>query len=301
MDTFFHASSHGDNTESVLQECMQQLVNCPQEANFGFIYVSDVIADSFADILHHCKITSGVHNWIGSLGIGIIANDTEVYDKAAISLLLCEFDEAQFTMLNPVSNSDELEKNIVVPENSESCFVFLHADGYLEQSQELITQTADNIDNSFIVGGITSSRTKQLHINNEVTSNCISGAIFSEKVPVITNLTQGCSPLGKKHTITQADQNVAFSLDHKPALDVFYNDIGEVLARDIQKASAYVFAGLCTPDSDNNDYTVRTLVGIDETKKVFKDSLKIVVNTTYSHFIVNSMRNLIFFHTLLFP
>jgi len=269
MDTFFHVSSHGDNTEAVLQNCMQQLVNCPDEANFGFIYVSDVLADDLENILHHCKITSGIHNWVGSLGIGIISNHTETYDQPAISLLLCQFDEKQFNLLQPVSSSEELLKQAKAPENSETCFAFLHADGYHEQAQNLISQTADNIDNCFIAGGLTSSRTKQLHIANDVTSNSISGVIFSEQIPVITNLTQGCTPLGKKHLITQAEENVAFSLDHKPALDVLYNDIGEVLARDIEKASAYIFAGLCIPDSDKNDYTVRTFVGIDETKKVF--------------------------------
>ena len=58
MDTFFHISSYGENTESVLQDCLRQLVNCPAEANLGFIYVSDLIADDLKDILHHCQITS---------------------------------------------------------------------------------------------------------------------------------------------------------------------------------------------------------------------------------------------------
>ncbi len=269
MDTFFHVSSSGDNPEAVLQDCMQQLVNCPEDANFGFIYVSDELADSLENILHHCKVTSGIQNWTGSLGVGIIADNIEVYDKPAISLLLCRFDEKQFNMLLPIKNSDELAANAKAPENSEACFAFLHADGYLEQAQSLIAQTAEKISNCFIAGGLTSSRTKQLHVANEVTSNSISGVLFSEKIPVLTNLTQGCTPLGKKHSITQAEKNVAFSLDHKPALDVLYNDIGEVLARDIGRASAYIFAGLCIPGSDSNDYTVRSFVGIDEGEKVF--------------------------------
>lgn len=269
MNTFFHVSSVGGDTETVLQDCMQQLVNCPDTANFGFIYVSDVIADAFESILHHCKITSGIQHWAGSLGIGIIASDDEVYDQPAISLLLCEFDETQFTILRPVTTVDELAAKAVVPGNSETCFAFLHVDGYLEQAQNIISHLAENVNNCFVAGGYTSSRTSQLQVADEVTTNSVSGVLFSEKVPVITNLTQGCAPLGSKHLITQAEENVAFSLDHKPALDVFYNDIGEVLSRDIEKASAYVFAGLCVSGSDRSDYMVRTLVGIDEDRKVF--------------------------------
>jgi len=269
MDTFFHVSSFGNNTDTVVQDCMQQLASCPQEANFGFIYVTDVLADSLADILHHCKIASGIHNWIGSLGIGVIVDGSEIYDLPAISLLLCQFDETQFNMLPPVTDTIELLSNARAPENSEACFAFLHADGYHEHTQDLILKTTEIIDNCFIAGGLTSSRTKQFHIANHVTSNSISGVLFSDKIPVLTNLTQGCTPVGKKHLITQADQNVAFTLDHKPALDVLYNDIGEVLARNIEKASSYIFAGLCATGNDMNDYTVRTFVGIDEDKKVF--------------------------------
>lgn len=269
MDTFFQASSYGNNIESVLQECMQQLVNCPKQANFGFIYVTDVIADSLQDILHHCKLTSGIQHWVGSLGIGIIANDMEIYDQPAISCLLCHFDEDQFKVLPPVTNKEELKQEAVAPANSETCFAFLHADGFHEQAQELIGLTAEYVTNCFVAGGLTSSRSKQLQIADNVTSNCISGVLFSEKIPVLTSITQGCTPLGKKHVITQAEQNVAFSLDHKPALDVLYHDIGEILARDIEKTSAYIFTGLCTPGSDQNDYMVRVLVGIDDNKKVF--------------------------------
>jgi small ligand-binding sensory domain FIST len=249
---------------------MQQLVNCPEGANLGFIYVSDVIADSFQSILYHCKITSGIQNWLGSLGMGIIANNKEIYDQPAISLLLCQFDEKQFHILKPVSTIDQLSDTSTRPAiNNETSFSFIHADGYHQQTPELLELLAKNINNCFIVGGYTSSRGAQLQIANEVTSNSISGVLFSGEVPVFTCLTQGCSPLGKKHTITQAENNIAYSLDHKPALDVFYYDIGEALAHDFENSSSYIFTGLCIPGSDQNDYMVRTLVGIDQQKKIF--------------------------------
>lgn len=273
MDTFFHVSSYGDNTESVLQDCMQQLVNCPEGANLGFIYVSDVIADAFENILHHCKITSGIQNWLGSLGIGIIANNKEIYDQPAISLLLCQFDEKQFHILKPVSTIDQLSERTNTSTrpaiNNETSFAFIHADGYHQQTPELLELLTKNINNCFIAGGYTSSRSAQLQIANEVTTNSLSGVLFSGEVPVLTSLTQGCSPLGKKHTITQAENNIVYSLDHKPALDVFYYDIGEALARDFGKTSSYIFTGLCIPGSDQNDYMVRTVVGIDQDKKIF--------------------------------
>jgi len=169
VETFFHVSSFGKNTETVLQDCLQQLANCPSDANLGFLYVSDTFADSLDDILHHCQVTSGVTHWLGSLGIGIIANNEEIYDQPAISILLCQFDESQFSMLEPVTSSDELLTSIRVPEQSESCFAFIHVDGYHENAQQLISTLAQELINCFIAGCSTSSRSTKLQIDDRAT------------------------------------------------------------------------------------------------------------------------------------
>lgn len=49
--------------------------------------------------------------------------------------------------------------------------------------------------------------------------------------------------------------------DDRPALDVLYEDIGEILARDPKRIAGYIFAGL--PISDHSDYLVRNLLGLD--------------------------------------
>ncbi len=53
------------------------------------------------------------------------------------------------------------------------------------------------------------------------------------------------------------------TLDGRPALEVFNEDIGEVLARDLSRTAGYIFAGLPIEGSDTGDYLVRNLVGID--------------------------------------
>ena len=53
------------------------------------------------------------------------------------------------------------------------------------------------------------------------------------------------------------------TIDDRPALDVFREDIGEVLARDLSKVGGYIFAALPVPGSDTGDYLVRNLIGID--------------------------------------
>ena len=50
---------------------------------------------------------------------------------------------------------------------------------------------------------------------------------------VATRLTQGCAPVGPKHVVTDARQNIIVSLDGRPALDVFREDIGRELSSNL--------------------------------------------------------------------
>lgn len=60
---------------------------------------------------------------------------------------------------------------------------------------------------------------------------------------------------------------VITSLDGRPALDVFYEDIGDDLARDPARIGGYIHAALPLADSDRADYLVRNLVGIDPQRR----------------------------------
>jgi small ligand-binding sensory domain FIST len=44
---------------------------------------------------------------------------------------------------------------------------------------------------------------------------------------------------------------------------VFKEDIGEVLARDLEKIAGYIFVGFPVPHTDTNDYLVRNIIGFD--------------------------------------
>ncbi len=57
-------------------------------------------------------------------------------------------------------------------------------------------------------------------------------------------------------------------IDGRPALDVFKEDIGIELARDLNQVAGLIFAALPIMGSDTGDYLVRNLVGIDLDKKL---------------------------------
>jgi small ligand-binding sensory domain FIST len=53
------------------------------------------------------------------------------------------------------------------------------------------------------------------------------------------------------------------AIDGRPALSVFYDDIGPDLARDPRALGGVIFAGLPVPGSDTGDYLVRNLLALD--------------------------------------
>jgi small ligand-binding sensory domain FIST len=82
-------------------------------------------------------------------------------------------------------------------------------------------------------------------------------------------LTQGCSPIGPIRRISEAQGNIVMGIDGLPALDVFREDIGELLSRDLRRVAGLIFTGFPIAGSDTGDYLVRNLVAIDVEHKWF--------------------------------
>ncbi|NNF97120.1 MAG: histidine kinase, partial [Halobacteria archaeon] len=127
----------------------------------------------------------------------------------------------------------------------------------------LIDTLPEQLGNGYLIGGLTSSDSHYYQIADDIVEGSLSGVVFTDQVQVVTGLSQGCSPIGPVHTLTESDHHMAISIDDRPALDVFKEDIGEVLARDIDRAAGYIFAGFPVKGSDTGDYLVRNVIGID--------------------------------------
>jgi small ligand-binding sensory domain FIST len=129
-----------------------------------------------------------------------------------------------------------------------------------------VEELSSALDEGFLVGGITSSRGPTYQIAGGVTEGGLSGVLFAPEVAVATSLTQGCTPFGSEHEVTECRRNVVGEIDGRPALDVFNEEVGETIARDPDRAAGYIFVALPVRGSDTGDYLVRNLMGIDPNK-----------------------------------
>ena len=127
-----------------------------------------------------------------------------------------------------------------------------------------LVETLAKRSGAYLVGGLTCSRTAQHQLAADLGAGGVSGVLFAPDVPVTVGLTQGCSPLGPGREVTAGDGNIISEIDGRPALEVFKEDIGEMLAHDLQRVAGYVHVAFPVSGSDDGaDYMVRNLMAID--------------------------------------
>ncbi len=232
-------------------------------ARLGFLYATDALAADLGSLVTYLRQTTGIEDWIGSLGIGVAATGRAVFDRPAAAAMVAELPEGSVRLLPPVSDDGPLPDTVAAwVERVAPPFAVVHADPSTPDLPNLI-QTLSARAAPFLVGGLMCSRGAQQQIAGEVASGGVSGALFAPEVEVATALTQGCTPLGPARMVTESVDNVVMTLDGEESLTVFKNDIGELLARDLRRVAGYVHAAFPVEGSDTGDYLVRNLVAID--------------------------------------
>ncbi len=262
---FRYAHGAGDDWRAIAQNCVTQLGSGGPE-NLGFLYVTDLLAEHIEQITAFFRDRTGVAHWIGGTGIGVCATGREYLDEPAMAVMLAEFAPGSFEVFANIRTTDDLNLRKLHVGGRQANFAIVHADPRNGSVPDLIAALAGKVDSGFVVGGLTSSRAENRQIADKLLEGGISGVLLSDEITVATRLTQGCSPIGEKHRITEAQRNIILKLDGKPALDVLKQDVGEKLARDLQRLGSTVFAGLPVAGSDTGDYLVRNLVGVDASR-----------------------------------
>jgi small ligand-binding sensory domain FIST len=211
----------------------------------GFVYFSDALVGSAQEILDTLRSRTGVEDWVGSVGVGVLATGAEYQDEPAMAAMVADIDAfSVFSGRAPLKGGH---------------FAVVHADPSAPDVAGLIADMSAKVASGFLVGGLSSSRSRTVQIANAVLSGGLSGAALAPEVAVATRLTQGCVPYPGRWRITECTENIIGTLDGRPALDV----LKEVVGNDKQ-----VLVGLPIPGSDTGDYTARNLVGIDPRNKL---------------------------------
>jgi small ligand-binding sensory domain FIST len=215
-------------------------------AGLGFVYFTDSLVAYAAPIVDSLREQTGVADWIGTVGMGVIATGTEYLDESAISVMIAELPQGSFQVF---SGRKALKK--------EGHFGVIHADPETPDVAGLISDMSAKVASGYLVGGLSSSRARSVQVANDVLSGGLSGAVLDSSVRISSRLTQGCAPLPGRHRVTACEQNLIATLDGRPALDVL-KDVFKG-----KKINQNIFVAFPVAGSDRADYLVRNLIGLD--------------------------------------
>ncbi len=275
LTTFRSVYAEADGWAEIAKKLEEKLSELPVPgegySRLGFIYVTDVLGDDFSSILTYLRQRLGIEDWVGSVGLGISVGGKEFFDRPAAGVMIMTLPTNTYAVLPTITQSmEEIRTDVrqwmklAMPP-----FGVVHGDPMNARITELIDALSMEIENltleipGFLVGGLAASRGPGFQAAGTVTDGGLSGVLFTPQIEVATGLSQGCAPVGGTHQISECMDNVIMALDGDVALDVFREDIGELLARDLSRVDGYIHAAFPVEGSDMGDYTVRNLVAID--------------------------------------
>mgnify|MGYP006278611021 CR=1 FL=1 len=248
----------------------------------GLLYITDHYAADAQDLLQFMREElPGVTDWVGTVGVGIAANQVEYFDEPALSVMLCDIDPAHYRVFSGVAPLHKQDG--FVPQTA-----LVHADASTPDVAELVAELAQRTEGGYVFGGLASSRASvwqyALHGHagaaspdaRGVFSGGLSGVAFDAQVPLLSRVTQGCRPLGPMRTVTRSDQHVVLALDGQDALAVLTQDLQIDLSqpREAMPKLRQTLVGLSWPEQDalrrtgeyGEDVLVRHIIGLDTSR-----------------------------------
>ena len=249
----------------------------------ALLYITDHYAKEAQDILAHLSAElPEVTDWAGTVGVGIAATNVEYFDEPAMAVLLCDIPSDQYRVFSGVAP---------LRESFRAHTALVHADGHTPDLAELIGEMADRTATGYLFGGLASSRADVVQFAqggdgymrgqgraSGVFHGGLSGVAFGSGVHIVSRVTQGCLPVARAHTVTQAERNVVYQLDGEPALAVLLRELGITLEQPQQAFNTVrlTLAGLADARGTQgdagairrtgnfgSDVRVRHIVGLD--------------------------------------
>ena len=250
---FVSAWSSAAGWEDALHAVLADLPRLPQ-ANLGFVYISDHFSFAIDPILTRLRQHSGVLEWVGATGVGVLGTHGAALDAPGISVMLGAF---------PLDSFRVFSGRRPVPRDFSPYTAVVHADPLTPDMSELVLDMSQKIRGGQLAGGLASARQQAGQIADEPLTGGLSGVVFDESIHTLTGVSQGCSPLPGNWRITQAQETLIERINGRPAVEVFQEAAGPALGADLRRAVSTLMVGLSDDEEDRRMYTARRIVALD--------------------------------------
>jgi small ligand-binding sensory domain FIST len=265
MTSFRAASADGAHWGLAAKSCLQQLDPLPAGANLGFVYVTEGFADALSSIIIFLRETTSIGHWLGGVGYGVFGPEGEMRGGSALAIMIGTVDAEAirpFASFDPADHDGFLAEHGPWLAAQSAVTALVHGNPRAPQIAEAVADLAI-CGRAFLVGGLTVAGEAPAQVCGRVGDAPLSGVLMGDGILLATGLTQGCTPIGGNHRITEAVDNVIMQLDGASALKALKAEAGDIIARDLKRAAGYIHVAQPVEGSDQSDYVVRGLLAID--------------------------------------
>jgi small ligand-binding sensory domain FIST len=268
MSARFAATFAAGDPPGLAAQCIAGLPEV-EGATLGILYTTEPAAVVLPELIRALAEHTGIGSWVGGVGLGVCSATAEIFDEPAAAVMTAALPSDHFRIFAATADpgSDLPRRHAGWIESAQPVLALVHADPRCPDVQKAAVETA-GASGAYLVGGLVSHRYPQPLLartpgERGFGREGMAGVMLAPGVAVATGLTQGCMPIGPVRRIDEARDNVVMVIDGRPALEVFCEDIGPELTKELRRVGGLIFAGLPVAGSDTGDYLVRNLMAID--------------------------------------
>ncbi|CAN5571050.1 FIST C-terminal domain-containing protein [soil metagenome] len=267
----------GEFRESAVAAAAEEaLEECGGQPTCGFLFVSASWLPQINEALDLVRLHGRVPLLVGALGAGLIGRTKEAEGIAGMSLLLLSLPETKLTPIR-ISN-EQIEESTgpaywqmetgLGPEEVDSWIIL--ANPYAPNLERWLGEWNVAFPEAPSIGGLSSGSSESGDKALLLDGKAIDAAVLALAVKggkIRTIVSQGCKPVGEPFTITQAEENLVYSLGSRPAYQVLSETFNGLSDDEKERARGNLFAGLAASeyvaDLKRGDFLVRNLLGAD--------------------------------------
>lgn len=258
LDRFRAALVADDDPERAAGRLADQLLAKGNGGTIGFLYAADRLETDLAPVVEILSRRTGIANWVGTVGFGVIGGAEAVFNKPALAAMIATWPEDQFELYDREPPEPIQAKGIM----SGMATAIVHVDP--RRPFETTLGAIAGKSGAYLVGGLTASRTKRYdQVAGKVIQGGASGVLLGPDIPVAIGVSQGCSAIGPVREITDIQENLVASLDGEVALQALLKDLAVTDGADLRELLMSLHVALPVPNCDTGDYVVRNILGIN--------------------------------------
>jgi small ligand-binding sensory domain FIST len=242
------------------------------EVDLAFVFLSPAHLDEAEAAAAAVREVLAPRHLLGCVAEGVVAGARELEEGPGVAVWAGALPGAEIECFHvaTVETGDGIAL-AGLPELEDPSLVVLLVDPFTFPIGVVLTRLNETYERIPLVGGIAAGGrqpgAQALILDGAAHTEGAVGAVVSG-MPVLTVVSQGCSPIGREAAITRCEGNVVYELAGKPALERLRREIASLSSEEQASAAYGLLAGLVIdenlPEYGPDDFVMRGLLGADQ-------------------------------------